>query len=56
MHPSGSELGFERLCCLIYLDHNEDQILVRNILYSFASVLYKYLCQKSFVFVCTEIV
>ena len=31
MRPSGSELGFERLCCLIYLDHNEDHILVRNI-------------------------
>lgn len=27
MRPLGSELSFERLCYLIYLDHNYDHIL-----------------------------
>ena len=52
MRPSGSELGFERLRRLIYLDHNEDHILVSNIcihlrLYFTNICIKKFLCSSA---------
>ena len=52
MRPSGSELGFERLCRLIYLDYNEDHILVSNIcihlrLYFTNICIKKFLCSSA---------
>ena len=52
MRPSGSELGFERLCCLIYLDHNEDHIFA----FICVCTLQIFVSKKVFLFVCTEII
>lgn len=52
MRPLGSELSFERLCYLIYLDHNYDHILSKSVcihlrLYFINICVQKFLCSSA---------